>query len=53
MDWVLPAGFEQQHAVSRGFAESIGEHAAGGAGTDDDVVVHEQAWETVICNSIG
>jgi hypothetical protein len=35
---VAPAGFEQQHTDRRIFAQAAGEHAAGGARTDDDVI---------------
>ena len=33
------AGFQQQHAVAAVLREPVGEHAASGAGADDDVVV--------------
>ena len=36
---VLAAGFEQQHAVLRVGREPVGQHAAGRARADDDVVV--------------
>lgn len=36
---ILPAGFQQQDAMPRVGREPIGEHAAGRAGADDDVVV--------------
>src|SRR5690606_29783423 len=36
---VARAGLEQQHAHAGVFAQPVGEHAAGGTGTDDDVVV--------------
>ena len=35
---VVAAGFEQQHAVPARGGQAIGEHAAGGARADDDVV---------------
>jgi hypothetical protein len=36
----MPAdGLQQQNLFAGIFGESVGEHAAGGAGTDDDVVV--------------
>ncbi len=37
---VAGAGFQQQHPVGRILAQAVGQHAAGGAGTHDDVVVH-------------
>ena len=36
---VAAAGFEQQHARVRVLRQAVGEHAAGGAAADDDVVV--------------
>ena len=36
---VAAAGFEQQHAGVRVFRQPVGQHAAGGAAADDDVVV--------------
>jgi hypothetical protein len=36
---VAPAGFDQQHLGARILAQPVGEHAAGRAGADDDVVV--------------
>src|SRR3546814_3167465 len=36
---VAAAGFEQQHPAARVFGQAVGKHAAGGTGTDDDVVV--------------
>ena len=36
---VAPAGFEQQHARGGVLAQPVGQHAPGGAGADDDVVV--------------
>src|SRR3546814_5360171 len=36
---VARAGFKQQHAHAGIFGQEVGEHAAGGAGADDDVVV--------------
>src|SRR3546814_16413014 len=38
---VAAAGFEQQHPAARVFGQAVGKHAAGGTGTDDDVVVGE------------
>src|SRR5690606_10936800 len=40
----LAAGLEQQHPVTAGGRQSVGEDAAGGAAADDDVVVgfHDQ-----------
>ena len=35
---VVFAGFQQQHAVLPRCGQPIGQHAAGGAGADDDVV---------------
>ena len=37
--WVIVAGFEQQHAVGAFCAQPVRQHAAGGAGAEDDVVV--------------
>jgi len=36
---VAAAGFEQQHRGSAGLGQPVGQHAAGRAGTDDDVVM--------------
>ena len=36
---VRPAGLQQQHARARVLAQPVGQHAAGRAGADDDVVV--------------
>src|SRR3546814_19366304 len=36
---VAAAGFEQQPPAARVFGQAVGKHAAGGTGTDDDVVV--------------
>jgi hypothetical protein len=36
---VAPAGFDQQHARVAVLAQAIGQHAAGRAAADDDVVV--------------
>ena len=35
---IMAAGFEQEHAVTAGFGEAVGEHAAGRSGADDDVI---------------
>ena len=35
---VVPAGLEQQHAMAARGGQAVGQHAAGGAGADDDVV---------------
>ena len=35
---VVPARLEQQHAMAARGGQAIGQHAAGGAGADDDVV---------------
>ena len=35
---VMAAGFDEQHAMAAGFGEPVGEHAAGRAGADNDVV---------------
>ena len=40
---VPAAGFEQQHAHRRIRAQAAGEHAAGGAGADDDVIEFRRA----------
>ena len=40
---VLAAGLEQQHAHGRVLGQAVGQHAAGGAGADDYVVVHRLA----------
>lgn len=40
---VLAAGFQQQDLRSRVFAQAVGQHAAGRAGADDDVVVAIQS----------
>ena len=43
---VPPAGLEQQHAAICVGGEPVGQHAAGGAGADDDVVVlaFQRCW---------
>ena len=37
---VFGAGFQQQHADFRVLAQTVGQHATGGSGTHDDVIVH-------------
>ncbi len=37
---IARAGFQQQHPAGRVFAEPVGQHAAGRAGPNHDVVVH-------------
>ena len=35
---VVAAGFEEQHAVAARRGQPVGQHAAGRAGADDDVI---------------
>ena len=37
--WIGATGFEQQDALRAACAQPVGEHAAGGARPDDDVVI--------------
>ena len=41
---VAAAGFEHEHALCRIRAQPVREHAAGGAGADDHVVVGHRGW---------
>ncbi len=48
---VAPAGLEQQHAGARILAQAVGQDAAGGAGTNDDVIValcHDASFRLMV-----
>ncbi|MHC2409557.1 hypothetical protein ACVJGC_002148 [Bradyrhizobium diazoefficiens] len=50
---ILRAGLEQQHAVLAVRRQAVGEHAAGGAGADDDVVEFGIDWcERGVCGHV-
>ena len=44
---IAATGFEQQHCMQSILTQAAGQHAAGGTGTDDDVVVGFQLTEEI------